>query len=83
MGIGISLLLLAAGAILAFAVDLHAAGVDLHVVGWVLMGVGALGLIISLIMFAPRRRRVVSETTEPRVAAESPVVRRSTTDDTV
>jgi len=83
MGIGVSVLLLAVGAILAFAVHASVAGVDIHVVGWILMAAGALGLLISMIMFAPRRRRVVSETTAPAVSAtgEPTVVRRSTRDD--
>ncbi len=86
MGIGVSILLLAVGAILAFAVHATVAGVDIHVVGWILMGAGVLGLLVSLVMFAPRRRRVVSETTAAApVAATAPetVVRRDTRDDVI
>jgi Domain of unknown function (DUF6458) len=46
MGIGAGILLIAIGAILAFAVNWHVSGLDLHVVGWVLMIVGVLGLIL-------------------------------------
>ena len=56
MGIGLSVLLLAAGAILAFAVDATANGVDLDAVGVILMIAGAIGLIVDLAIFAPRRR---------------------------
>ena len=49
MGIGISIFLLAAGAILAFAVDVVAEGVNLEAVGVILMIVGAIGLLYSLV----------------------------------
>jgi hypothetical protein len=52
MGVGVSLLLIAIGAILAFAVSAAVNGVDLHVVGWILMIVGGLGLIVSLIFWS-------------------------------
>jgi signal transduction histidine kinase len=52
MGIGVSVFLLAVGAILAFAVDVTTEGIDLNMVGIILMIVGALGLIISLIMLS-------------------------------
>ena len=45
----LSILLLAAGAILTFAVDATASGVDLVAVGVILMVVGGLGLIVSLV----------------------------------
>ena len=56
MGIGVSVFLIAAGAILAFAVNATVSGLDIHVVGWILMLVGALGLIVTLVIWAPRRR---------------------------
>jgi Domain of unknown function (DUF6458) len=61
-------LLLAVGAILAFAVHATVAGVDIRVVGWILMAAGALGPILTMIVFAPRQRRTVTETRS--VAAE-------------
>jgi len=48
MGFGTSIFLIAAGAILAFAVTATVQGLDLVAVGWILMGVGALGLVLSL-----------------------------------
>ena len=51
MGIPVSLLLIAAGAILAFAVTATTSGIDLHVVGWILMAAGAVGLLVSLIVW--------------------------------
>ena len=58
MGIGVSVFLIAAGAILAFAVDVqNSSGIDLNAVGAILMVVGALGLVAALIVFGPRERR--------------------------
>jgi len=51
MGIGVSLFLIAVGAILAFAVNAAVEGVDLDTVGWILMGIGALGILLSLIFW--------------------------------
>ncbi len=57
MQIGGSLFLLAVGAILAFAVRDSVDAVDLTMVGYILIAVGALGLIISLIVNGQRRGR--------------------------
>ena len=54
--LGISLILMAFGAILAFAIEWRAAGIDLAVVGVILMAVGALGAVMSMLFwtsFAP------------------------------
>ena len=56
MQIGSSLFLLAAGAILALAIQDRINGVDLTMVGWILVVVGALGLVVSLIINGQRRR---------------------------
>ena len=48
MGIGVSVFLIAVGAILAFAVEVAVSGVDLAAVGYILMVVGAIGLIVAL-----------------------------------
>ena len=56
MGIGISIFLLAVGAILTFAVNVTTSGVNLDTVSVVLMVVGAIGLLMSLLFwssFAP------------------------------
>lgn len=49
-GIGTSLVLIAAGAIMAFAVSVETDGFNVNTVGWILLGVGALGLILSMII---------------------------------
>jgi hypothetical protein len=65
MRIGTSLVLLAAGAILRFAVTLHTSNVNWNIVGDVLMIVGAIGFVMSLlwIAMANRRQPVVQRTT--------------------
>lgn len=62
MGIGFSIFLLAAGAILAFALDYTLAGIDIRIVGWILMAAGVIGLILTMVVLTPRRRRMVTET---------------------
>ena len=52
MSIGASLLLIAVGAILAFAVTADARGVDIQAVGWILMAAGGLGLLLSLLFWS-------------------------------
>jgi hypothetical protein len=86
MGIGFSIFLLAVGAILAFAVHATVAGVDIHVVGWILMAAGALGLVLTMAVFTPRRRRTITETRSvalggPASVAPQNVVEREVRDD--
>jgi hypothetical protein len=62
MTIGTSIVLIAVGAILKYAVTAHVSGIDLQTVGTILMLVGILGLILSLVYTfawsdAARRRR--------------------------
>jgi hypothetical protein len=52
MGIGTSIFLIAAGAILNYAVDVRTDGVNLHTVGVILMVVGAIGVLLSLIFWS-------------------------------
>ena len=52
MGISVSILLIAVGAILTWAVSATVSGVDLVAVGVILMIVGGLGLVISLIFWS-------------------------------
>ena len=51
MGIPVSLLVIAAGAILAFAVTGTTNGVDIQTVGWILMIAGLVGLLLSLVLW--------------------------------
>lgn len=52
MGAVVSLILIAVGAILAFAVTKEASGIDLDMVGIILMIVGGAGLILSLVFWS-------------------------------
>ena len=76
MGIGFSLLLIAIGAVLAFATDVTVSGLDLDVVGWILMLIGALGLVLTLLVFGPRRRATRVERVERGVVPGEQVVER-------
>jgi hypothetical protein len=50
VGLPVSLVLIAVGAILAFAVNQHpGAAVDVDVVGWILIAVGFVGILLSLL----------------------------------
>ena len=51
MGIGVGLLLIAVGAILAFAVEADVSGVDVQVVGWILIVVGFVGILLDLLLW--------------------------------
>lgn len=60
MGIGVSVILIAAGAIMAFAVEVESAeGFNINTIGIILMVVGAIGLVMTLAVFGPRRRDAV------------------------
>ena len=52
MGISLSILLIAVGAILAWAVNAEVAGIDIQVAGVILVVVGVIGLIASLIFWS-------------------------------
>jgi hypothetical protein len=74
MGIGVSLILIAAGAILTWAVNASVSGVDINAIGVILMIVGAVGLLLSLMFWSSwggfgSRRTVVED---------APVARRRT-----
>jgi hypothetical protein len=56
MGIGVSIFLIAVGAILAFAVNFAVSGLDINVVGYILMIVGVIGLIMTAFIWGPRNR---------------------------
>jgi hypothetical protein len=57
MALGTSLLLIAIGAILRFAVSVTAHGFSIHTIGIILMIVGAVGLVVSLLWMAMARGR--------------------------
>jgi hypothetical protein len=62
MGIGVSLFLIAVGAILTWAVNATVSGLDVNVVGVILLIVGIVGLVLSFLFWGswgPRRERIV------------------------
>jgi hypothetical protein len=69
MYFGGSIFLIAVGAVLAFAVQDSISGVDLVQVGYILMGAGALGIVLSLIMSQRNDRTVVERRDPPPPAA--------------
>ncbi|MDQ1702734.1 MAG: hypothetical protein QOF57_1986 [Frankiaceae bacterium] len=63
MGIGVSIFLIAVGAILKFAVNVHSSGFNIATVGVILMVVGAIGLLMSTLIFGSWRNRTVGGST--------------------
>ena len=52
MGLGVSLVLVAAGAILAWAVNAEVSGLDIQVIGVILMIVGIVGFLLSMLFWS-------------------------------
>ncbi len=53
MGFGVSLILIAVGAVLAWAVHTsNTAGVDLQTIGYIVLAVGAAGLVLSMMFWS-------------------------------
>jgi hypothetical protein len=52
VGIGVSIFLIAVGAILTWAVNASVSGLELDTIGVILMVVGALGLVLSMISWS-------------------------------
>ena len=79
MGISVSILLIAVGAILTWGVTAEAEGLDVNAIGVILMIVGALGLVLSLLFWSSwggfRRRTAY---VEDRAAPVEPAPRRRT-----
>ncbi|HSO02335.1 MAG TPA: DUF6458 family protein [Gaiellaceae bacterium] len=79
MGISVSILLIAVGAILTWAVTAEAEGIDVNTVGVILLIVGILGLVLSMIFWSSwgglHRRTAYVE----RGAVAPPPVQRRTT----
>jgi hypothetical protein len=69
MGLGVSLILVAVGAVLTWAVHVSSSAVDIRTVGVVLLIVGLVGALLSMIFWSSwagpgyftRRRTIVDE----------------------
>jgi hypothetical protein len=67
MRIGTSVVVMAIGAIMAFAVEVdRAEGFNINTAGIILLVIGAIGLIATLLMAAPTRRQTVVDGPEGR-----------------
>jgi hypothetical protein len=62
MGIGLSIFLIAVGAVLNWGVDVKdPSGFNLNTIGVILMVVGAIGLLASMVILGSHRDRTVVE----------------------
>jgi hypothetical protein len=61
MGIRISVAVICVGAVLALGTDVSVSGLDLTVVGVTVVGLGAIGLLLALLVWDPRHRVVLAE----------------------
>ncbi len=52
MGLGVSLILVAVGAILTWAVNAEVSGLDIQVIGVILMVVGIAGFLLSMVLWS-------------------------------
>jgi hypothetical protein len=76
------LILIAVGAVLAFAVNVSSSGFDINTIGYILLVVGAVGALISLVFWSSwggvggGRRTVIDEVpaTRRRTVVEDDVV---------
>lgn len=82
MGIGVSLILSAIGAILIWAVNAEVSGIDLDAVGAILLIVGLIGFLLSMAFWSSwgsygfrRRDVVVDEYAVDRPRVEREVIR--------
>ena len=81
MGIGVSLILVAVGAILIWAVNTEVSGVELTTIGWILFIVGIAGALISMIFWSSWggfRRRAAYVEGEPVRTTAAAAPRRTT-----
>lgn len=81
MSIGSGILLIVIGAILNFALDVRVDWIDLDLVGYILMGAGALMVIIGLINMMRRRSVETTARTQVDPATGSRVTRSEHTAD--
>ena len=86
MGMGLSLLLVMAGAIMRFAVTVQGHGFNMHTTGVILMIVGAVGVLLSIVFWASwggfGRRAVADGSVAVNVSGDRPVERERDVQDT-
>ena len=69
-GLGLSIFLIAAGAILAWAVEVDAEGVNLETVGFILLAVGVAGVFLTLATTAAGSQTIIEKDREVVVDRE-------------
>jgi Domain of unknown function (DUF6458) len=81
MGLGLGIVLVAAGAILAWAVNVQTTGFDVNAAGYILLVVGVVAMLLSLVFWSSwagpgyfTRRTVVEEPTRRRTVVEDDAV---------
>lgn len=79
MSIGAGIALFVIGAILAFAVNVEVEFVDLDLVGYILMGAGAVIFVLGLVLLARRRQTETVSRTAVDPASGQRVTRNSST----
>ena len=72
MGLGVSLILIAVGAVMAWAIHVSTTGFNVNTIGYILLAVGIIGALLSLVFWSSwagpgyfteggRRRTVIEE----------------------
>ncbi|MFD4420946.1 DUF6458 family protein [Agromyces sp. NPDC058484] len=79
MSLGLGIVLFVIGAILAFALNLTVDWINLQLVGYILMGAGAIVIILGIILLARRRRSVATSHTSVDPATGDRVTRNEHT----
>lgn len=78
MSIGLGIFLFVVGAILTFALNVEAGWIDIDLVGYLLMGAGAIITIIGLALMMRRRQSITTERTTVDPQSGTQVNQRST-----
>lgn len=81
MSIGSGIVLFVIGAILAFAVNVEVEWVDLDMIGYILMGAGALIFLIGIILVARKRQSISTSRTSVDPVSGDRVTRQAVTRD--
>lgn len=72
MGLGTSLFLIAAGAVLRWAINVSNSSVNIHTIGVILLIVGGIGFVISLFWMTVYADRRAGRTPADRPPADDP-----------
>jgi hypothetical protein len=76
MGLVVSLIVIAAGAILIWAVTADVAGININAIGWILLVVGLVAFLLTLVLWSPWTTRYARRSTYAEDAPRRRVVER-------